>query len=216
MWTSLESASFWNSVANLGLIVGLVIGLISTLVIVFTGKVIQRESNERIAIAERQAAEANRKAEEERLARVKIEEKLAPRFLTEEQYNNLRDKLVVFAGTTIEVIAYPTGTPDVIPLSYQIVSMFNDAKWKAIFLKSTGSTLFLKGVIVAIKNESDHNILTAAKLLVEELNSYGVDTVFKNSFPEDKGMFFSSISSPDDLNEIEKILNIRILIGTKP
>ena len=81
-----------SDVANGALIVSLVAGVLSTGVIVWTAKVKEfhgeanrRESSERIALldaavaeANARAAEANQKAEEDRLARVKIEERLAP------------------------------------------------------------------------------------------------------------------------------------------
>src|SRR2546428_2288570 len=50
-----------------------------------------------IAEAHARAAEANQKAEEEKLARVKIEEKLAPRHLSAEQQRRIVSALKPFA-----------------------------------------------------------------------------------------------------------------------
>ncbi|HEY2547720.1 MAG TPA: hypothetical protein VGI46_16735 [Candidatus Acidoferrum sp.] len=58
---------------------------------------------ERAAKAEERAAEANKAAEEERLARLKIEERLAPRRLTAEQIHFLQTKLGRFAGQPIQI-----------------------------------------------------------------------------------------------------------------
>lgn len=59
----------------------------------------------RIAEAEARAAEANKKAEEERLARVRIEERLAPtRRLSPEQQQSLVGRLKSFAGERFWVI----------------------------------------------------------------------------------------------------------------
>ena len=66
-------------------------------------RVFQAESQERIAAANTQAAEANaraaeanEKAEQERLGRLKLEEKLAPRWLSTQQQQELRDRLSQF------------------------------------------------------------------------------------------------------------------------
>ncbi len=222
MWPSLETAGWIYDIANIGLIIGLAVGIVSTILIVWMGNIKEAflrnnlaTTMERVATAEQRAAEANQKAEEERLARVKIEEKIAPRYLPVEQYNILRDKLAKYAGMAVDVIAYPGGSPDIIPLSYQIAHLLHEANWDMVYLKSTGSAMFVEGVIVAIRNESDHDALSAAILLVEGLNANGIVTVFKNSLPEqDKGLFVSSATT-DVLNKRKEITRIKILIGIK-
>lgn|GEM_PF-1314751 len=168
-----------------------------------------KDKDLKIATLEKQAEEAH-------LSQTQLEAKIAPRYLPIEQYNILRDELSKYAGTAVDVIAYPGGSPDIIPLSYQIAHMLYEAKWNMIFLKSGASAMFVEGVIVAIRNESDHDALTAAKLLVEGLNANGIVTIFKNSFPDqDKGLFISS-EPPDVLNKRKEITRIKILIGIKP
>ncbi len=55
------------------------------------------------AEANARAAEANKIAEGERLARVKIEEKLAPRSITPEQIAGLSTRLKPYAGISIDI-----------------------------------------------------------------------------------------------------------------
>lgn len=71
------------------------------------------EANERakryesdIASANSRAAEAMRIAEQERLARVKIEEKLAWRDLSPEQEKSLSSKMQPFTGQRFKLITY--------------------------------------------------------------------------------------------------------------
>lgn len=61
------------------------------------------EAIERAAKTERQAAELNRKAEEERLARVKIEERLAPRRISAEQAAKLSVDLAPLHGQHVSL-----------------------------------------------------------------------------------------------------------------
>jgi hypothetical protein len=78
-------------------------------------------ANERAARAEKEAAASNEKAEQEHLARVKIEEKLAPRRLTVEQRNNVAGKLRAFAGQKSNLYAY-VGDPESITLANDILA----------------------------------------------------------------------------------------------
>jgi hypothetical protein len=83
MWPTEEWANRLYDGANWALIVGLVLGAVATVVIVWMGKVKEEylsralaATTERAAHAEDHAAQANKAAEAERLARVRIEEKL--------------------------------------------------------------------------------------------------------------------------------------------
>src|SRR5205807_115944 len=61
----------------------------------------------RIADATARAAEANQKAEEERLARVQLETRIAPRQITQEQQNELTERLKDFKVRETTLIASP-------------------------------------------------------------------------------------------------------------
>src|SRR2546429_2659345 len=84
VWLSEPWAARLYDWANLALIVALTLGVVATIGVVWMGNVKEEylkrslaATTERAAIAEKSAAEANKKAEEERLARARIEEKLA-------------------------------------------------------------------------------------------------------------------------------------------
>ena len=63
------------------------------------------------AKANERAAEANRIAEQERLARIKIEERLAPRHLSNEQIAQLSRDLPALRGKSVNVV-FITGDPE--------------------------------------------------------------------------------------------------------
>jgi hypothetical protein len=148
--------------------------------------------------------------EKERLARMKIEEKLAPRSLNQAQCEILLAKLVQFAGTVIDIIIYPGGTPDTITFSNQIASVLAAAKWQVAVTKVLAATASVSGIIVAIKDKSDANAMAAAKALTDGLNSEGIATAIMESFPPPPQAIFGGGHGPN------KVVTIKMLIGTKP
>lgn len=112
MWPSLETATQVSALANWALVVSLGVGVVATLLIVWMSSVKEsywdedrRSSRERVAgldvavaDANARAAEANRMAEADRLARVKIESGLASRRLTSEQGSKLTATLALMRG----------------------------------------------------------------------------------------------------------------------
>ncbi len=101
MWLSEATASLIANTANIALIASLVVGVLATFLVVWMGNVKEGYSKREIAIAHERAAELNRKAEEDRLARVKIEERLAPRHITQAQQNAISEKLSEFKNNRV-------------------------------------------------------------------------------------------------------------------
>lgn len=85
------------------------------------------QANERAARAEKDASQANQQAEQERLARVKIEQQLAPRVLTEKQQENIEAKLRGFVGTPYELAVDPV--PEAIGLLTAIDNILRSSGW---------------------------------------------------------------------------------------
>jgi hypothetical protein len=120
MWPSLATASRVSDVANVALIFSLVLSVVSTCMIVWMGNVKEiywddardksgekiRELDVAVAEANVRAAEANKIAEQERLERVRIEERIAPRRLSAEQQNTLAHLFGQYPGATIRVSSY--------------------------------------------------------------------------------------------------------------
>lgn len=123
---SASEANFWFNISNLILFVGAVAVAIGTYGTIKMGALKEKFSDERttelenqtanakaelgkaqVAIAEAtvRAAEANRVAEQERLERVRLEAKLAPRRLSGEQAANLSSQLASMPAMDIGVVS---------------------------------------------------------------------------------------------------------------
>lgn len=78
--------------------------------------------------ANARAAEANRIAEQERLARVQLEAKLAPRTLSAEQQTRIRSELTKLAGRYV-TITFINDNFEAAAFASQIRDAFSQAKW---------------------------------------------------------------------------------------
>jgi hypothetical protein len=148
---------------------------------------LQRESNERIAIAQRdaaeanlKAAEANEKAEGERLGRLKLEEKLAPRSLSEQQMVILCDKLKPFAETSVVIDKLLDRGTDIGPLAHQLVAVLQTAGWVVTANDRLASSIYVAGINVTISPGSTETVTTAGELLINELNLAGIAAAQSN------------------------------------
>ncbi len=105
-----ETVFLW---ANWFLLGALVVGLIATYTIVVSGNIKEAylkrgiaEAGQQAAEADARAAEANRKAEEERLERLKLEAKIAPRRLNADQQRAITTALKSFSGRKVMIKSY--------------------------------------------------------------------------------------------------------------
>jgi hypothetical protein len=114
MWPSEETASRLYDLANWGLIAGLVLGVISTGLLVWMGSAKEVYLRSRladtvlgVATAQADAARANLLAEQEKLARVKIEERLGGWKLDKNAQSRITDKLKKFPETPFDLKVDP-------------------------------------------------------------------------------------------------------------
>jgi hypothetical protein len=98
-----------------------------------------------VAKANERASEANRIAEEEKLARLKIEERLAPRSLTKEQSDKLTAALGKFPGQKIEIMEYSLSR-EASSLSKKIQAALVAAKWDAKVIGMMGGAELEPGI----------------------------------------------------------------------
>jgi hypothetical protein len=141
MWPSLETASRVSDVANVVLVCSLVVGVVATALIVWMGNVKEgywdadrQRSRERVAglesgvaDANARAAEANRIAESERLARIKIEAGLASRHLTQEQHSKLVAALLASKERLPSVGVLLLGDKEAADFGREIATVFGEA-----------------------------------------------------------------------------------------
>jgi hypothetical protein len=118
-----------------------------------------------IASLRRDVAEAQRLTEQERLARVKIEERLAPRHVAE------ADRLAVIsalrphasAGRLIDIIKYPNDA-EVDALTHQLSGILTDAGWKPTIYGS-GSDEPLLGLTVEVNPQNTQSVQAGTALI---------------------------------------------------
>lgn len=126
-----------------------------------------------VAMVEVEAATANEKAEQEHLARAKIEEHLAPRAISTNQYDRLVSALRPFDGVAADVFIASGPTVDAAPLAASIRSALKDAGWRV-----RGANMLLgrsfQDVIVGTRDLPSSRDSDAAATLVRELTNSGI------------------------------------------
>lgn len=159
-----------------------------------------------IAKATERAADANRIAEEERLARLQLQARLADRTLTPEQEHEITSQLETTPGITVDVVIWGD-TPEI-----QIISdllLHSMPKSWTIHRGQAGGGGAVRGILVGTRADSDANTTRAAALLVTTLRATGlaVGPWSFDQMPLPPMMFNSSVDGTAPL---------RIYIGAKP
>jgi hypothetical protein len=132
------------------------------------------EANERAARAEQSAAEAT-------LARVKIEEKLAPRKLTEAARADLVEALAPFEGRKVDVVIYDVYEDEVHRLGVSLDETFKLAGWRSqLSWIEGGFRLPGRGLTLGIASEASQSERIDLQAIVELISSvfrrYGFDS----------------------------------------
>jgi hypothetical protein len=239
MWFSIETASKIHDWANVVLIGALAVGVVSTLLVVWMGNIkegyLRRDiysagvesakaienaakANERAAEAELAAAEANKKAEEERLARVKIEEKLAPRYISKDQFNTIVSQMSKWAelpDTTIKqdaAVFSIISNFESVSLADQLATALKTAGWNINRnLVTFGKSYSISGI--GILTSSNPRGVAVSEALSNALNSEGILTFIisdKRNGCEEMDM------EPSKINSNPFCSQISIMIGDHP
>jgi hypothetical protein len=205
MWPPLPVANHIADIANFFFIGSLVIGVVSTVTIVWMTGVkeaywenLRRQSDEAISQANARAAEAIQKAEEERLARIKIEARLAPRNIPQDQQDELASKLIGFKPQRVTLYASPS-LPESEWFVRQLGAMLKQAGWDAEVLPGTpGATILFPaiGVVVWYPYQEFPPGNVAANRLAELLRELG----------------FGAVALP---NKVDPPITLTIVVTTK-
>jgi hypothetical protein len=188
MWPSENFASRLYGWANIGLIVGLVIGVIATILIVWMGNTKESYLAKRVSEANSAAAEANERAENARERAAKLElEALALRkdlllqgprasLLIGDERQKLISTLKPYAGQHVEVryglstmgflqhTPEPAG-PDVMDLANCLISIFTNSKWQTPTAPFISTLQGPPGVTIQISLNASEHTRTIAKSL---------------------------------------------------
>jgi hypothetical protein len=178
-WMSYETAELVSTVANFFFVVSLVVGVAATIALIGTTSVKEwywqqdrRESRERIAELDKEAEALKAQAESDRLARLKIEEKLAPRSLTGEQANAIMEAVKPFAPQSFEFIAYQDDE-EVQSFSKYLGAILLTAGWKGVPPKGFLAFQLEFGVRVEFSPDKEKELGPAAKALADALTEAG-------------------------------------------
>ncbi|MBN8982776.1 MAG: hypothetical protein J0I29_16105 [Rhizobiales bacterium] len=159
----------------------------------------RRESDERIAEAQARAAEANQKAEAERLERIKIEERLADRKITDQQFATIVAKVKDYAGQQYEVVTY-WDSREPLALANRIANALNLAGW--VLSQPQNASFMLgghEGIEVFYHPEAGPKILETAKAIADALTAEGLSAKLRQK---------NAPGQPDN--------KINFNVGTKP
>lgn len=107
-----------------------------------------------IAMANERAAEANRKAESERLARLQLELRLAPRTLSDDQKTRLIAFLAPFRGIRTEIVLFGDSY-EIQTIGNAIIECLQEAGWVPFPKLALGGGGNTRGIPVGVKADSD-------------------------------------------------------------
>lgn len=162
-----------------------------------------------VAKANRAAADANRIAESEKLARLQLEARLADRVLSEAQQKSIADFIRPSGPCVVQVYWYSDVT-EVSRLKDAVINTLVAAGWKVGAASAQGGVTVTGGLVLAIRRNASVAEITAANRLIFALRKNGVFATMATLTIEDipgPGLSFgTAVPNPQ----------IMILIGNKP
>ena len=235
MWPSLATANHIADLANIFFIGSLVVGVISTVMIVWMANVkeghwerARQDSEERIAVlatqgdeakaalgtaqadiakANAQIAEANARAVEAKLA---LEKFKAPRVLTDAQAVRVGAKLKQFGSEPVDLFLYSESAENVRligPISFAVNTSGRATRIWHVF----GGAFF--GVLVQVRKDAPENVRRAGEALLNALKAEGIFTNRQTDFSiEDWPQNTAGPQTP----ALSERAPIRVLVGNKP
>jgi hypothetical protein len=158
------------------------------------GKAFERasEADERASINEKESARSRKLAEDEKLARVKLEETVAWRSLSNSQKSQGAPRLKNFSGEGV-TCSYLGSDMEAFSLSSDIASMLRAAEWQVIppsafvlamretSLPTTKSPIEKLDTGVEVTSTADSRSTESAHAVVERLQELGFDAAFNPS-----------------------------------
>jgi hypothetical protein len=177
------------------------------------------EARRDLAAANARAAEADQKAEAERLERLKLELQTGPQDLAGQSRSELVALFRSFGAQSVDVFAYAEGSnPDTHSFAQTMIAVFTEAGWRARYWTTIGGAGVVTGVAVATRRGSDEYIESAANSIVLGLRHWDFaasrwdqhfTTKDAKEIPGAAG-----VSGPTwDANDVAPI---RVFVGTKP
>ncbi|ASW07867.1 hypothetical protein [Rhizobium sp. 11515TR] len=210
---SLATANFSFDASNLSLLVGAIFVCLGTFGVFKFGAIKEKFADERISFNESETAKANENAEivrksnlvlqsdleRERAARLKLENKVAPRHLRAEQAKVIVEAIKPFQGQRILVTSI-MGDAEAETYAVEFIGMFREAGWNPGASNQPDLALFTPspvGVLLSISNEDAATPPPGANPLFDVFKSLGILTAGTTNPKVAKG-------------------SISLIVGTKP
>lgn len=173
-------------------------------------------ANERAAELEKGNLILQGDVERERIARLKLEEQLAPRSLSSDQQASLTAALAQFKGTALDILIYGGGSADALPLAGMISDALTAAGWHVRIWNTISPVRWVRGILVQTRASSDGAVENPAVALILALRtSLGDGVSGYEQFPADeKQPPESGLMGPGW--EMDKVASIRMMVGSKP
>ena len=122
----------------------------------------------------------------EKRARLNLEEKFSARSISQSARETLRAKLIVFKGTTVDILIYGAGSSDALSLADAINEILRLSGWNVRMWSPIGSMRVIKGVLVTTRLGADHSVEAPAAQLINALNAIGIETSAYEQFTGDE------------------------------
>jgi hypothetical protein len=134
-------------------------------------------ASERIATLQKEAEGLKAQAEADRLARIKIEEKLAPRSLSGEQQKAIVESVRKFAPQKFQLVMYQDDQ-EVSQLAQVIVKTLVAAGWTGVKQEGWLAMQLEIGVRIEFSPDKERDLSPAAAALAAALNAVGIATAW--------------------------------------
>jgi hypothetical protein len=157
------------------------------------------------------AGEANARAEKERLARLDIEAKLAPRSLTKQQFESLKSELARLGKHEFDIWIYGE-SKEIMDLSVQIGTIFWQAGWDPTLRRPLGA--FRTGISICKHSASVQQTHESLEKIVVALNSVGLSAEIGNDFSDIDSAPASILYKTASKRNTNATM--RMLLGAKP
>jgi hypothetical protein len=225
------SSEFWSSVVFWATTIAAIAGAVSVasgFIAGFVGykvsDIVQKQTS--VAIAEAnaraeaakqasaeanaRAAEANEKAEAERLARVKIEERLAPRQLQDATVHQIVEVFKVDRATAM--ILHFGDSPEIVRFSNQLAAAVTNAGWRVGVFGAMGGAGFTGVLVGAARGNARAGSIPLAMVTV--LKEVGLEAAVFEPFDPADGNALPAMVGPAGAPSASET-QIRIFVGAK-
>jgi uncharacterized transporter YbjL len=179
MWPSEGTAASAYDWANIGLIAGLVVSIVSTILVIWMGNVKETYLRKQLANTNNRTAQLEKENSLLRLEILEIQRRMADRFITPSEHESLVADLSPYRGHHITVTRLKESEPR--DYGGSIMSVLQEANWsvQADYILAYGVAATPRGVICRIGHHPDAaiQVLKAAfqkvgiKLRIEEIET---------------------------------------------